>query len=266
MGRILDQRPALIGAIGILLVIVASISALLWRAYEDRPMRKIFLSKDVPEIGLRAGLRTERIESSVIYKFRATPLSESLKSRMNAVLRERDHQSIRFLVNLEDSGGFELCSTQIAWHPDLTSDGSIAALSGQGEFPDCPVPRYAKSSNWNLQFHYPLVSEDVSPKNEPEPPKPLGKTPPAGSSRSRTETTSGINVSPLSADVLTGADAYSGSIETLDGHSLLVTREAEKYSLVSWQNGDSLRFDCAAKECIVADTTRNQTIHARLIR
>lgn len=290
IGRSISPNFRVLLAGTALLIVIALSSSYLWKLYTNRSMRKAFRSKEVPEIGLTIGLRTERMENSVVYRFWAKPMTAGLEARMAAVLKTQDRRSLKFYVELEDSGNFELCKAEVAWHPDLASDGTFAGMSGQGYFPDCALSRYSKATGWNLQFHYPLTSDSLSssqPESQPTDPnsraatprpvpgtfKPLtsqqtnlnGRAAPAPTDNSHRPSNIGI-ASGSSDDALTGADAYSGAIETVAGHTLRVTREAERTSLFAWQNGDSLKFKCAEQECLVFDVNRDETVHAHVIR
>lgn len=249
-----------------LLIVIALSGSYMWKRYTSRPMRKVFPPKDVPEIGLTVALRTERMDNSVVYVFRAKPLTADLKERMADVLKSQDRRSLKFFAELEDSGNFELCRTEVAWHPDLASDGTFAGMSGQGDFPDCTLSRYSKATGWNLQFHYPLTSESLS-SSQPESQQTdrNNRASTAASNGSHRPSKIGI-ADGSSVDVLTGADAYSGAIETVAGHTLRVTRDAERATLLRWQNGDSLKFECAEQECLVSDINTDEAVHARVIR
>jgi hypothetical protein len=111
----IDYRHPLTLAISITatvcLILVASLWA--WEAYANRTMRKLYPGKDLTDIGLRAGLRTERIDGSVQYVFAATPLSDATKDRLDEVIRRRGND-LNFFLDLEDDGGFELCHATVS--------------------------------------------------------------------------------------------------------------------------------------------------------
>lgn len=234
---------------------VATLAA--WKTYQDRPMRKSYPVISLPEIGLKASLRTERVDDNVQYIFHAKPLSGATKDRLNEVIEKRSRESLRFFVALDDDAGFELCQTIVEWHPMLGGDGKTDELTGKGNVTSCPVSRYAQSSKWSITFSYPLLAENLSP----EIPKSIRQE--AGKHDEQIEK---AHIPVAAQDTLTGADVVSGGVETLSGHSFRVTREAEKMTLIPWEASDKLAISCTQSACLITDNNNGQSVHARLIR
>jgi len=263
------------------LILVAFLA--IWQAYANRPMRKSYPAINLPEVGLIAALRTERIENSVQYIFHAKALSDATKERLDEVIQKRDHDSLKFSISLEDDAGFELCKADVSWHPNLGAQGKVVELTGKGVFSYCATSRYSRSSKWNVTFSYPLITENLSPV--PLPPTNDGGTtvagpstqsaqknnqPPSRGSDTHKETpqpnTTKGETAVSSEDVLTGADAFSGGIETLSGRSFQVTRDAERMALIAWRSTDKLVIACDKNTCLITDDNNGQSVHARPVR
>lgn len=235
----------------------------IWQAYANRPMRKSYPALKLPEIGLIAALRTERIEDSVQYIFHAKALSDATKERLDEVIQKRNHDSLKFSISLEDDAGFELCQADVSWHPNLGPQGKVVELIGKGFLSYCPTSRYSRVSKWNMTFSYPLVTENLSPvivQNDQSSSR--GPSPHKDTEQSNTGRAA---ISVLSEDVLTGADVVSGGVETLSGRSFKVTREAEKTALTPWRPTDKLAIACDKNACLITDENNGQSVHARLV-
>jgi hypothetical protein len=234
---------------------IATLAA--WKAYRDRPMRKSYPVISLPEIGLKASLRTERVDDNVQYIFHVKPLGDARKDRLNEVIEKRNRDSLQFFVALDDDDGFELCQTRVEWHPMLGGDGKTDELTGKGIVASCPVSRYVKSSKWSITFSYPLLAENLSPDVPKSIRQETGK---------HDEQIEKAHIPVAAEDTLTGADVVSGGIETLSGHSFRVTREAEKMTLIPWEASDKLAVSCTQSACLITDNSNGQSVHARLIR
>jgi hypothetical protein len=236
-------------------------------------MRKVYQSKDLEDIGLKASLRTELIDGSVQYVFAARPLSDKARDRFDEVIRKR-RDVINFFLDLEDDGGFELCHTSVSWYPNLGQQGKIVAIHGKGIFSDCPGSRYSRSNRWDIAFNFPSVSENLSPPAaipviddgdvELTPNNSQSKCSQHDFSKS-TDSTNQANTPVITEDKLTGAD-LSGGIETLSGKSFRVTSEAEKLTLLEWRPSDSLALSCTQRSCLITDKSRSQSVHAQLVK
>lgn len=227
-------------------------------------MRKSYPTLKLPEIGVIAALRTERIEDSVQYVFHAKALSDATKERLDEVIQTRNHDSLKFSISLEDDAGFELCQADVSWHPNLGAQGKVVELIGKGVFSYCPTSRYSRVSKWNMTFSYPLVTENLSPV--PAQNDQMSSGGPSPHKDTEQPNTSRAEISVPSEDVLTGADVVSGGVETLSGRSFQVTREAEKMALIPWHPTDKLAISCSKNMCLITDENNGQSVHARLIQ
>jgi hypothetical protein len=227
-------------------VILALIFWTGWRVHQLHRVRT-WPAIDLSNLGLKFLLKTDYADGSYRYLFRARP-DDKDAGHFNSVLQ--DGLEPEFYIALADSNGFELCSEPVQYHKEVGTNGTYAGLKGSGPFKLCGENQYASAASWQVRFVYPALGDvkDVAAQ-------PLSLTV-KGTSRLVAPT----DPSQLISDVVTGADFTTGEIDTLSGAIFIVSRDAERMTLLHWEPKDSVSISCKATSCLITNEN-GQSVH-----
>jgi len=251
------KRIVLIGlSIGIGLVIAGTAVGLgfYWYYEHARPTRT-WPEIDMPQQYLKVNLTTKWRGGQLNYLLTISPKSPSLVGSFDKAVRA-ETAPLQITILLTDSAGFKLCSIPVdgATLIHLADDqGRYAGLSANNSTFECSYGDYSDATAWNIAYQNLPVAADIVPLPAPIPARAQQHTPRAP--RMATEGT----------DILSGVDAINGQLDTASGHVFDVYLSGEKYTILMWNAGTEIKFNCKTpSNCTVVNTATQETVHAHL--
>lgn len=212
---------------------------------------------EIPQIGIRASLRTQAREGSAKYQFTAVPSSEKYTDAFNGASTTIDTNKA-FTVVFYDGGGFERCRSDLdALTRVVDRDGKVASLDGNGTLSGCSTDDYVEAARWNLNYQFPdlktwgwtVVGEaDANEHSEKSTPSTISRVADA-----------------KGEDSITGVAFLDGDLDAKD-HTFRVSQKGEKMTLAGWRAGQHVRYDCKMQSCLIENIDNNEVVHAKIIR
>jgi len=289
------KRLLLIAAsIGAGLAIVAALLGLgtYWYYSHPRPTRE-WSERDIEAYGVKASLKTRWRDDALSYRLEVLPLNPDAIDAFDRSFRPLP-EKLGFKLFLYDNSGFQLCSASIE-KSDLAHDvdghGKVVGLSVNATWPFCSYEHYKDASKWNLSWTG--LSKLL--------PNPIGTAPsdttvrmpdgtlvqnvPRGTPKSEalrrynllkqrqasvpsvaTDETPGEQLGAIEgSDTLSGVDPVDNRLDMVSGRTFSVYRSGERYTVMYWSAKQRLRFSCKPQsDCVVVNTDRGETVHARL--
>lgn len=277
------KRAFLFGfSFGAGLVVVGALVILSINWYRNRPQpARNWPDTVIEHQKIKASLVT-RWRGGVMYQFTVSPQSEvDVEAFDKASKLLKGPPEVTIL--LYDASGFELCSIGLGEGrviKQVDENGRNASLNADGTDYGCSDKDYSEVGKWSLSWKNlpdlsPFISSAASPSpksSAPAPPQaalPRG-TPSAGSPGSKrqdenTETPDAVEKTSGN-ETLTGVDAITGRLDT-KSYSFLVYRSGERNTIILWEAKHRLRYECKAEaDCLVVNVTRDETVHARIVK
>lgn len=225
----------------------------------------VYSPEAIPAIGLNASLSTKSVNGAVQYKFRVKP-TVGAESRFVSVLQSVPLDTLHFGIHLLDKDGFEICGSSPKVHKTVGADGKPVALTADQVLANCTEEQMRAATKWGVSYTYPLLSAVLTPATKPPIVDGRAHSRPTSTSATRSVDPA-IVPKPSTADGpaksrLTGTDAFSGRIETLDQGSFSVTKQAEQMTLAGWFAPDEVELSCKQTSCLVTDLRTHQSVHA----
>jgi hypothetical protein len=216
-------------------------------SYQNRPIPPTTWDPiELPQIGIKAWLKTEWRDGSLRYQFRVSPLSPELTKAFDKAANSSSKKT--FTVLFYDDAGFKLCDYEVTPGPEVDTSGQVAALVSIESTWLCSSGNYRQARRWNLSYVFPTLSTERK-------------------SRKRTSTPNVRTTSLEGTDSLTGFDYMSCRMETRSGHTFLLYRPGECTTALQWRVSARLRYACKTKrDCLVENLGNNQAVHARLLK
>jgi hypothetical protein len=215
--------------------------------------------KDVESNGLKASLKTRWRDDTLHYRLEISALSPDLSDSFDKAWT-LPTESMHLALHLYDDSGFELCSNEIEASDikkNVNKEGKIGRLSANATWPSCSLERYNDSRKWGLSWKsLPNVNVSAAITNVAS----GEQAPPVTKSRKNEE-----SEKLEGGTTLTGVDTLHGRLDTESGQTFLVYRSGERNTIIWWSAKQKLRFRCkTASDCLVVNTSREETVHARL--
>jgi len=255
------KRLALVGAsFGAGIGIVGTVAGLSVYWYYSHPRAtRDWPERDIEAYGLKASLKTRWRDDALHYRLDIAPLSPDGVDAFDRSFRSFS-EPLNFTLFLYDDAGFQVCSASIDKSDikhDVDKKGRFASLSVNATWLFCSYGRYRDSRKWNLGWKVlPKVSTD---RTDTAPSAPVAAT----NKAPKTEKPMTIE----GTDTITGVDPVSSQLDTESGRVFWVYRPGEQYTVISWSAKERLRFSCKTRsDCIVVNTDRDETVHARLTK
>jgi hypothetical protein len=178
---------------------------------------------------------------------------------------------LNFKIVLEDKSGFQVCEIFVPFDKlEYIPNGHGGAAGIEANSQDiCLNDDYSRTTKWSLVSNYSSLTKLLAAREHPTGGKATVGT--TGASTERITDTRNAQPAQPSADVgtsgvgmdrITGADFFSGRIETLDGHTYVINRDAERRTIIGWEAKDPIEPVCGAIDCIVTDKRTGESVHA----
>lgn len=230
------KRPPFEFALVLIVLLATGVALFAMRFQDSAPQLYPVLS--LPAIGLNAYLKTKWVGNSGNYLFRVKPSSGN-ETRFDEVLRKVPRDQIHFHVVLLDQDGFEVCTDD----PKMTrTEGKTLTYVGMGadaRFTNCSEAKMRSASLWKVTYSFPELTKDLN-------------------------AVPGAEKAPLKmASQITGADGFTGDIETVDKGSFRVTRHAEQKTLFYWDSMDPVTISCRPEGCLLTNVRTAQSVHVK---
>lgn len=193
----------------------------------------------LPEVGLKASLRTKWVGGSGQYIFQVRPTVGN-EARFVSVIQTVPRDQLGFDIHLLDADGFELCSANPNMHTLIASDGKPSAMRADQTFPNCTEEQIRSASRWRIGHRFPLLGVNLAPP-------PAASVMPDASQKAQ----------------LTGADFSTGEVETVDAGSFKVLKSAEYMTLLGWRSPDEISLSCKGPNCVLTNLRTDERVHAR---
>ena len=206
--------------------------------------------------GIKASLKTRWRDSALYYQLEITPSPPNTIDSFDQAVQSL-HEPLRLVLYLYDDSGFEMCSYSVAssdLHLDIGPSGKTKGLNSNSIWQYCSLEHYNDSRKWRLGWkRLPKVPENTSDTAPNE--------------------NAGVGGQKVESHELKGATALSGvsfmenQVDTESGQSFLIYRRGEQNTILHWEVKNKVHFECKTPfDCIIVNTTREETIHARLIK
>ncbi len=193
----------------------------------------------LPEVGLKATLRTKWVGGSgqYIFQVRPTPGNEV---RFVSVVQTVPRDQLGFDIHLLDADGFELCSANPNMHALISPDGKPSAMRADQTFSNCTEEQMRSASRWRVGYRFPLLGVNIAPP-------PVASVMPDATPKAQ----------------ITGADFSTGEVETVDAGSFKVLKSAEYMTLLGWRSPDEISLSCKGPMCVLTNLRTEESVHAR---
>lgn len=256
-------------------------------------------SIQLPQIGIKASLKTQARDGSVRYQFSVSPLSAELEDAFDRVAKPID-ETKAFSAIFYDSNGFERCRGELnPLTPVTDATGKVSKLQGNGSISGCSVGEYAEAQSWNLIYQFPKLKTSSAPTQlspsgpwsemtEDQAIAALRGLPPwrrwailaqiprdkkqnilakltAAPSENTSKPVQKHIEDTEGEDVLTGT-SWDGNLETESGHTFHITREGEIETTWRWLASQHIHYECKAGTCLVRNLSNDEAVHAGLVR
>lgn len=255
------KRLVLIGvSVGAGLGIMGTIVGLSIHWYYSHPrMTHEWPEHKMQAYGLKASLKTRWRDDALHYQLQISPLSPDAVDAFDKAFTTLT-EPLDFTLYLYDDSGFQTCSDSIDASDikhDVNREGKIKGLSVNTTWGFCSYEHYRDSRKWNLAWKgLPKVSTDTAAIT-PIAPTASAQQAPRTEKLEKTE----------GSETLTGVDPVNSRLDTESGHVFWVYSTGEQYTILAWSAKEQLRFTCRTRsDCVVVNTDRKETVHARLIK
>lgn len=258
----LSRRERILIAVASVTVLVAGIG--FWSYTPNLPaFSPITLTKS----GVRASLRTKWVDRQSRYMLTIRPIRGS-EARFDDVLRS--DSGFSFDVYLHDSDGFQVCKgspNSYAPSREVGDDGKYSRLELEGAF-FCARSELTRAAGWSVSYNFPSLPVNTPAASQSPPPVESVPSPQHLATKANPKTAPSLTIPkavPPNGKVatLTGADFFSGSVETLADGSYRITKSAERQAVIAWQPSDKLQIECPDDQCVITDSRTGTSVHVK---